>query len=73
MKKLRSENFAGGVIFITSSSEHALAAFEVNARQYLRHSVSAKGLYLRQDMKVRAKDNVKMKTLREAIRNLHDT
>lgn len=34
-KYLRAKNFNGQIIFLTSSTAHALAAFQVNATQYL--------------------------------------
>ena len=45
VRRLRSDNFSGEVIFTTHSREYALSAFEVNARQYLVKPVDKQKLF----------------------------
>lgn len=41
MRKLRSENFKGAVVFVTSSADYALDAWEVSASQYIVKPVTS--------------------------------
>lgn len=45
MRELREKGYKGEIIFITSSPEHAIEAYEVNAVQYILKPINSERLY----------------------------
>lgn len=70
-KELRNTGYKGKIIFLTTSREHALEAFDVDAQQYIVKPVSEDRLFLLLDSMVQALDEERRKFILLKIEGKH--
>ena len=69
VRQIRDSGFAGEVVFTTISSEHALTAYELNARQYFVKPVNRNRVFIALDEGLGRRGNNIVRMTAKAMQN----